>query len=83
MKLLVHTCCAPCSLSVVPFLLEEGITPDLFWFNPNIHPYTEYKARRVCLLSYAEEMGLTVRIKENYGLRQFVKAVANDIDNRC
>ncbi len=83
MKLLVHTCCAPCILSVVPFLIDEGIKPDLFWFNPNIHPFTEYKSRRDCLMDYANEMGLNVRVKENYGLREFVRAVADDIDNRC
>ena len=83
MKVLLHTCCAPCSLSCIEPLQNEGFNIDLFWFNPNIHPYTEYKARRDCLLSYAEEIGLTVRVKENYGLREFVKAVADDIDNRC
>ena len=83
MKLLLHTCCAPCSLSLVPFFLFFCITPDLFWFNPNIHPYTEYKARRDCLIDYAKEMELSVKVKENYGLREFVKAVAADIDSRC
>lgn len=83
MKVLLHTCCAPCSLSCISPLQNEGFETELFWFNPNIHPYTEYKARRDCLLNYAEEIGLTVRVKENYGLREFVKAVADDIDNRC
>ena len=83
MKVLLHTCCAPCSLSCIEPLQSEGFDIELFWFNPNIHPYTEYKSRRDCLLAYAEEIGLTVRVKENYGLRQFVKAVANNIDNRC
>ena len=45
MKLLLHTCCAPCSVACVATLREEDITPTLFWYNPNIHPYTEYTAR--------------------------------------
>ncbi len=83
MKVLLHTCCAPCSLSAVPFLIEEGHELTLFWFNPNIHPYTEYKSRRDCLIDYAKEMNLTVKVKENYGLREFVRSVADNIDNRC
>ena len=83
MKVLLHTCCAPCSLSCIEPLQEEKAELELFWFNPNIHPYTEYKARRDCLLNYAQEIGLTVRVKENYGLCEFVKAVANNIENRC
>ena len=48
MKVLMHTCCAPCSVYCIKALDKEGIKPDLFWFNPNIHPYTEYKERRDC-----------------------------------
>ena len=46
MKLLLHTCCAPCSVYCIDSLREEGIEPTVYWFNPNIHPYMEYKARR-------------------------------------
>ena len=54
MKLLLHTCCAPCSVYCIKSLREEGIEPTLFWYNPNIHPYSEYKARRDCLVEYAK-----------------------------
>ena len=45
MKLLMHTCCAPCSVYCIDTLKEEGIEPTLYWYNPNIHPYIEYKTR--------------------------------------
>ena len=35
---LMHTCCAPCSLSCIDPLRSEGIEPVAFWYNPNIHP---------------------------------------------
>ena len=54
MKVLMHTCCAPCSVYCIKALDKEGIKPDLFWFNPNIHPYTEYKERRDCLIKYSK-----------------------------
>lgn len=80
---LLHTCCAPCSLSCIEPLRAEGIEPVAFWYNPNIHPWTEYKARRDCLLDYAPTIGMDVRMQEDYGLRSFVEAVGQNIDNRC
>lgn len=53
------------------------------WFNPNIHPWTEYDARRRTLLEYGEKEHVEVHILEDYGLRDFVRAVSADIDHRC
>ena len=83
MKILLHTCCAPCSLSCIDPLRAEGIEPVAFWFNPNIHPWKEYEARRDCLLAYAPTIGLEVVVREEYGLREFVSHVASDIPRRC
>ena len=54
-----------------------------FWYNPNIHPWKEYQARRDCLLEYAPTIGMEVRVQEEYGLKEFVRRVAGDIDRRC
>ena len=80
---LMHTCCAPCSLSCIEPLRSEGIEPVAFWYNPNIHPWKEYEARRDCLLGYAPSIGMAVRVREESGLRPFVEAVAGDLDHRC
>ena len=82
-KLLLHSCCAPCSVYCVDTLRAEGIEPTSLWFNPNIHPWTEYDARRRTLLEYGEKEHLAVHILEDYGLRNFVRAVSADIDHRC
>ena len=82
-KVLLHCCCAPCSLSCIDPLREEGIEPVAFWYNPNIHPWKEYQARRDCLLTYAPTIGMEVLVQEDYGLREFVQHVAGDIDGRC
>ena len=55
----------------------------LFWYNPNIHPYTEYKARRGCLKEYAAKVGAELILQEEYGLDNFCRAVSGDINNRC
>lgn len=83
MKTLLHTCCAPCSVSCVEQLRAEGIEPVSYWFNPNIHPYQEYKARRDTLITYAGMIGMELIVQEEYGLRDFVCAVAGDIEHRC
>ena len=83
MKLLMHTCCAPCSVYCVDTLRNMGIEPTLFWYNPNIHPYKEYKERRDCLKEYSEKMNLETIFIDEYGLNEFCKNVVNDLNNRC
>ena len=82
-NVLLHCCCAPCSLSCIDPLRNEGIEPVAFWYNPNIHPWKEYEARRNCLIDYASKINMRVLVEEDYGLREFVKNVVGDIDNRC
>ena len=83
MKLLLHTCCAPCSVYCIKSLRGEGIEPVVYWFNPNIHPYIEYKTRRDTLKEYTKSIGINAIFDENYGLREFCKNVVDDLENRC
>lgn len=83
MKLLLHTCCAPCSVYCIKSLRKEGIEPVVYWFNPNIHPYIEYKTRRDTLKEYTKSIGINAIFDENYGLREFCKNVVDDLENRC
>ena len=81
--LLLHTCCAPCVVYCVDALRGEGLEPVSFWYNPNIHPYQEYRARRDTLVDYAASIDLRLTVRDCYGLRDFVEAVAGDVDGRC
>ena len=45
MKLLVHTCCAPCAMSVFHETRKKNIRAIGFFYNPNIHPSNEFKKR--------------------------------------
>ncbi len=83
MKLLLHTCCAPCAVACIDALRDEGMAPVGFWFNPNIHPMTEYESRKQALADYAGRIGMELILRDEYGLRPFVRAVADDIDHRC
>lgn len=44
-RLLLHACCAPCSLEPVRLLVEEGFEPTICWANPNIQPMAEHDKR--------------------------------------
>ncbi|MCD7760760.1 MAG: epoxyqueuosine reductase QueH, partial [Clostridiales bacterium] len=83
MKTLLHCCCAPCANMCIDTLREEGREVTGFWYNPNIHPVTEYRARRNTLEAYAKTIDLPLVVVNEYALRPFVRAVAEDIENRC
>ena len=83
MKTLLHICCAPCANQPIEVLRGDHIEVTGFWFNPNIHPFTEYRARRNCLRDYAQQISLPLLEKNDYALRPFIRVVAEDIDNRC
>lgn len=83
MRLLMHVCCAPCSVYCIESLRSEGVEPVLYWYNPNIHPYMEYKARRDTVREYSDSIGVNVIFEEDYGLEAFCRNVIGDLGNRC
>jgi predicted adenine nucleotide alpha hydrolase (AANH) superfamily ATPase len=60
--------------------LGENLRPDLLWYNPNIHPYTEYRTRRDTLSQYAADQKLPLNIIDEYGLRSFIRGVFPGMD---
>lgn len=64
-------------------LRNELIEPTLYFFNPNIHPLKEFKMRKNTLVDYAKSQGAKLILNNDYGLREFIKGVYPDFDNRC
>ena len=83
MKTLLHICCAPCANMPIEVLRTDGIEVAGYWYNPNIHPFTEYRSRRNCVQDYAKVIQLPLILKDEYGLRPFVREVVDDIEGRC
>ena len=83
MRLLLHICCAPCSVAFVEELRGEGIEPTGFWYNPNIHPVSEYKMRKNTLIQYASDIHMRLIVENYYGLREFIDNVSPDYNHRC
>ena len=57
---LLHTCCAPCSSAIIEALLQNGITPIIYYCNPNIYPQEEYEIRKNECTRYAQSLGLEI-----------------------
>ncbi len=64
-SLLLHACCAPCSIEPIKHLREEGFEPTICWTNPNIQPVSEHMLRLNTMKNYAQHLGLTVIIAED------------------
>jgi predicted adenine nucleotide alpha hydrolase (AANH) superfamily ATPase len=83
MRILIHICCGPCAVYPVERLREAGHEVTGFWFNPNVHPYQEYERRLEAARSYAEQAGVHLIVHDEYGLKEFVRAVAFREAQRC
>jgi predicted adenine nucleotide alpha hydrolase (AANH) superfamily ATPase len=57
-KLLLHSCCAPCSGEVMEALIASEIDFTIFFYNPNIHPLQEYEIRKNENIKFAEKHGI-------------------------
>jgi hypothetical protein len=56
---LLHACCAPCSSAIVEWLIQNGVRPTIYYYNPNIWPLREYEIRKEESKRHAESLGLT------------------------
>ncbi len=57
-KILLHSCCAPCSSAILEWLLQNDFEPTVFFFNPNIFPQKEYLVRKNECVRYCEKLGI-------------------------
>lgn len=59
-RVLLHTCCAPCSSAIIECMMRHGITPVIYYVNPNIWPLEEYQIRKDECTRYAQSLGLEI-----------------------
>jgi len=57
-KVLLHSCCAPCSGEVIEAIHASGIALTIYFYNPNIHPKKEYDLRKNENIEFAKKMGI-------------------------
>jgi epoxyqueuosine reductase len=83
MKILMHICCSNCSIYPLQDLLSKNMDITGLWFNPNIHPYTEYIKRLESLSKLEKLWSFGVEYIDSYPLDEFLKAVTDKGANRC
>jgi epoxyqueuosine reductase len=74
MKILIHTCCAPCLIFPLERIRGTGASSGVFFYNPNIHPLSEYSARRQAVEDYLKGTDVEAFYPE-YEPRDFFRAV--------
>ena len=71
---LLHTCCAPCSSAIIEAMMKDGITPVIYYCNPNIYPLEEYEIRKNECTRYARSLGLEI-VDADYDHENWLDAV--------
>ena len=59
-KVLLHSCCAPCSAAILEWMGQNGYEPVILFYNPNIFPEEEYLRRKNEIVRYAHETGVAI-----------------------
>ncbi len=82
-KILLHTCCGPCSIYCTKTLKQMNIDFEILWYNINIHPYMEYVSRRDTLINLYKDTDIKVNVIDDYGLIEFTRNVVQRENARC
>ena len=72
--LVVHCCCAPCSGAMFEYFKEQNLKIHVFFYNPNIHPQSEYEKRRDELVKFCKLLNFDVTVGD-YDTKEWFKAV--------
>lgn len=83
MRVLLHICCAPCCIYPLKTLRGEGMDVVGYFFNPNIHPYTEFLRRLETLDNYVKLNLLPLVVDKEYNLYDFLKGAFDYGRDRC
>lgn len=59
-RILLHSCCAPCSAAILEWMQAHEFEPVIYYYNPNIWPSEEYDIRKNEITRYAEKLGVEI-----------------------
>ena len=83
MRILLHVCCGPCTIYPLQILRDQGHAVEGLFYNPNIHPFQEFKRRINALREFSEIEQFPIDIDPNYGLREYLRRVVFHEQSRC
>lgn len=76
-------CCGPCGTYSHKRFSELGFSVHGYFFNPNIHPYTEFRRRLRTLQDFCTALEMPLTVNTAYDLDSFLKNALSDPGNRC
>ena len=82
-NLLLHICCAGCLCAPLEELRREKIQVHGYFYNHNIHPLLEFRKRLKAVRIFKESDPIEIDYCEEYGLREYLKEVDYEGNNRC
>ena len=83
MNILLHVCCGPCSIYPTKHLTAEQHNFTLYYFNPNIHPYKEFKKRLNTLRDYCQLKHYKLIVDKSYPLEKTLTGMLQEPTVRC
>ena len=83
MKLLLHACCGPCACYPTEQLTAAGTDFDILFFNPNIHPYKEFKHRLSTMREFCEKKRYNLIIDKSYPIEECIRGMLAEPTVRC
>lgn len=83
MNILMHVCCGPCSCYPTKHLQEAGQDFTLLFYNPNIHPYKEFKHRLNTLREFCQLKKYKLVVDKSYPLEECVRGMLDEPTVRC
>ena len=80
-KLLFHICCGPCAVYPTKYFIEEGTQFDGYFYNPNIHPMSEYQERLDNAKKLASARDFNLIVDSEYQEDLWLEYI--DVPDRC
>ena len=82
-RILLHTCCGPCTIYPHRRLRQQGWSVHGFFYNPHIQPFQEFQKRLQTLSAYAQNADLPLIVRDDYDLEPFFRETAFRERRRC
>lgn len=82
-RVLLHICCAPCTVYPLSVLRGENMRVHGFFYNPHIQPYLEFEKRKTVLEAYAEAERIPLIVRNDYDPVTFFRQTAFRETSRC
>jgi predicted adenine nucleotide alpha hydrolase (AANH) superfamily ATPase len=82
-KVLIHVCCAHCAAYTIEHWRKQGYEAAGFWYNPNIHPYTEHQRRLESMKLLSAKIDISLIVADGYDIIEYFRRIAGYEEERC